>query len=110
MDSVYIGNRGGTPVITVNPQVNTSNVIFALPNHIFRFAGSKGVFVLSLTNALPAGTTGTLPVVFQVNNTTLPLTNESGIEITAADITSTVVFTIYFDKQNNVIRVISPIS
>lgn len=107
--SVYIGNRGGLPVVTTTPTVNTSNVVIALPNHIFRFLGAKGQIVVNFSSIIPTGTTGTLPVVISVNNEQRPLTSSTGEVITVADIATTLTFSIYFDKVENVIRVLSVI-
>lgn len=108
--SVYIGNRAGIPIITTTPVVNTSNVIITLPNHIFRFLGQKGKVTINFNSIIPSGTTTTLPVLISVNGQTLALTNETGTAITVASIANTLTFDVYFDKQLNVIRVISVIS
>lgn len=108
--SVYIGNRAGTPIITTTPVVNTSNVTITLPNHIFRFLGQKGKVTINFNSIIPSGTTTTLPVLISVNGQTLALTNETGTAITVASIANTLTFDVYFDKQLNVIRVISVIS
>ena len=108
--SVYIGNRAGIPIITTTPVVNTSNVTITLPNHIFRFLGQKGKVTINFNSIIPSGTTTTLPVLISVNGQTLALTNETGTAITVASIANTLTFDVYFDKQLNVIRVISVIS
>lgn len=108
--NVYIGNRGGIPVVTTTPIVGTSDVRFILPNHIFRYLGHRGKFVLNLTEAIPTGTTGTLPVLFEVNGNTLPLDNPTGAGLTASDILTTLTFDIYFDKYANALRVLSVIA
>lgn len=108
--NVQIGNRAGIPVVTTTPKVDTSNVSITLPNHIFRFLGQKGIIIINFNSVIPSGTTTTLPLVVSVNGQTLPLTNATGTTITVANISSTLTFQVYFDKQLNVIRVVSPIS
>lgn len=108
--NVQIGNRAGIPVITTTPNIDTSNVSITLPNHIFRFLGQKGIIIINFKSTIPSGTTTTLPLVISVNGQSLPLTNTAGVSITVANIINTLTFQAYFDKQLNVIRVISPIS
>ena len=107
--SVYIGNRGGVPAITTTATINTSNVVIILPNHIFRYLGNRGIVVVNLTQPITSTTT-TLPILVSVNGNTAPLTNNSGTELTVADVANILVFEIYFDKSLNVLRVISPLS
>lgn len=99
--SVYIGNRGGLPVVTTTPTVGTADVRFSLPNHIFRFLGAKGKIVVELNSVIPTGTTTTLPVLIEANSQTLPLVNASGTAITVADIATVLYYEILFDKVSN---------
>lgn len=108
--NVQIGNRAGIPVVITSPKIDTSNVSITLPNHIFRFLGQKGIIIINFNSVIPSGTTTTLPLVISVNGQTLPLTDATGIAITVANISNTLTFQVYFDKQLNVIRVVSPIS
>lgn len=108
MSNVYIGNRGGIPTVTTTPTSGTSSVLITLPNHIFRYAGCKGIFIINLTTTVPQ-TTASAPIQIQTNSMTLPLDNETGAGIVASDMASVLTFTVFFDKANNVLRVISPI-
>ena len=36
--SVFIANRGGTPIVTAPATVGTANVTIDLPNHVFLFS------------------------------------------------------------------------
>lgn len=108
--NVQIGNRAGIPVVTTTPKIDTSNVSITLPNHIFRFLGQKGIIIINFNSVIPSGTTTTLPLIISVNGQTLPLTDTTGTAITVANINNTLTFQVYFDKQLNVIRVVSPIS
>lgn len=104
--SVYIGNRGGVPAITTTASVGTSNVVITLPNHIFRYLGARGIVIVNLTQAITSSTT-TLPILISVNDNTLPLTNNSGAELTVSDVANILTFELYFDKAANTIKVIS---
>lgn len=107
--NVYIGNRGGIPAITTTPTISTSNVIITLPNHIFRFLGTKGLCVINLTTAIQATPT-TLPILISVNDNTLPLTDNEGNAVTVANMANILTFQIYFDKILNVVRILTAIA
>ena len=64
-------NRNGIPLIeTSSVTVGTDNVVLALPNRAFRWLNDKGVILLRLNQAIPEGTTTTLPIVFSANDYT----------------------------------------
>jgi len=78
-------NRRGIPLIETNSvNVTDTNVVITIPNRAFRWLNDKGVILLRLSQAIPDGTTGTLPVLFSSNDFTQPLTNVGGAAITAA--------------------------
>ena len=78
-------NRRGIPLIeTSSISVTDDNVVINIPNRSFRWLNDKGVILLRLNQAIPDGTTGTLPVLFSSNDFTQPLTNIGGAAITAA--------------------------
>ena len=101
-------NRRGIPMLEVNSiTVNTDNVVLNLPNRAFRFLNDKGVILLRLNQVIPEGTTGTLPILFSSNDYTQPLTNIGGTAITAAQITGTGVYLIYYDKDANLMQLMT---
>lgn len=101
-------NRNGIPMIeTTSVTVGTDNVILALPNRVFRWLNDKGVILLRVNQAIPEGTTATLPIVFQSNDFTQPLTNVGGAAITVAQIPGTGVYMIYYDKDANLMQLLT---
>ena len=48
---------------SVNVTVGTENVIIEIPNHAFLNKNYVGSFFLDLRDAIPAGTTATLPIL-----------------------------------------------
>ena len=61
-------NRRGIPVLkTTGVTVNTADVVFSFPNHAFANSWYRGIVLVELAQAVPAGTTGTLPVLFETN-------------------------------------------
>lgn len=106
--SVFIANRGGTPVVTASAAVGTANVTISLPNHVFRFLGSKGIIVIELATVIPTGTTGTLPALVSVNGATLPLVSVAGAAITAAELTGVAYIEVLYNKVANTLTLMSP--
>ena len=101
MSSVVIGNRGGIPIIQTTAVVGSADVRFSLPNHIFRFSGTKGKVIVELTSVVPTGTTSTFPILIEVNGQTLPLNNTAGTALTFADTGAVLYYEILFDKVAN---------
>lgn len=106
--SVFIANRGGTPVVNASATVGSANVTISLPNHVFRFLGSKGLIVIELATAVPTGTTGTLPALVSVNGATLPLVSVTGAAITAAELIGVAYIEMLFNKAANTLVLMSP--
>jgi hypothetical protein len=102
-----ITNLGGTPYIsTTNTTVGTEAVDFAL-GFIRRPLPPVGYFTVRITNAIPTGTTGTLPITLTLNGSTRALTNMNGSAVTAADITGTGVLLIFNDRFNGVLQLMN---
>lgn len=101
-------NRNGIPMLeSSSVTVNDNNVVIQLPNRSFRWLNQKGVILFRLNQAIPAGTTATLPIVFQTNDFTQALTNVGGDAITVAQIPSTGVYLIYYDKDANLMQLLT---
>ena len=101
-------NRRGIPLIeTSSINVTDDNVVINIPNRSFRWLNDKGIILLRLNQAIPDGTTGTLPVLFSSNDFTQPLTNIGGTAITAAQILGAGVYLIYYDKNANLMQMLT---
>ena len=101
-------NRNGIPMLeSSSVTVGTDNVVITLPNRAFRWLNDKGVVLFRLNQPIPEGTTDTLPVVFSSNDFTQPLTNVSGTAITVAQVTGTGVYLIYYDKNANLMQLLT---
>lgn len=101
-------NRRGIPIIETNSiSVTDDNIVFSLPNRTFRFLNDKGVILFRLNQSIPDGTTATLPIVFSVNDFTMPLTNVGGTPITVAQIPGPGVYMIYYDKDANLMQLLT---
>ena len=98
---------GGIPYIsTTNITVGTEAVDYAL-GFIRRPLPPVGYLTVRLTQTIPTGTTGTLPVTLTLNGVTRQLTTMGGAAVTAADLTGTGVLLVFNDRFNGVLQVMS---
>ena len=73
----------------------------------FRRIPSEGYFTINIADAIPEGTTGTLPVRFTLNGNTRNLTFFGGDNVTAADITGTGVITVFYSYYAGIFQLVS---
>ena len=98
-------NRNGIPMIESNSvEVTTTNVVINIPNRAFRFLNGTGLLLFRLNTEI---TNDTLPILFSSNEFTQPLTLAGGVAATGADIASIGVYLIYYDKNSNLMQLIS---
>ena len=98
-------NTHGVPYLsTSNVIVSDTTVDFALG---FRSIAPVGYFTVRITDAIPEGTTGTLPVHLTLNGVSRALTFFDGTPVTAADITGTGVITVFNDRFNGILQITS---
>lgn len=99
-------NAGGIPYISsTNVTVGTESVDIALG---FRRIQPIGYFTVRLSNAIPTGTTTTLPITLTMNGTTRALTLFDGTPVTVAElIGGTGVFLVFNDRFNGVLQLMS---
>lgn len=99
-------NVNGVPYLRTNGvSVGTDAVDFALG---FRRIPPVGYLTVNVADAIPTGTTGTLPVRFTLNGNTRNLTLFGGANVTAADLAGTGIVTMFYDWYNGVLQLISP--
>lgn len=99
-------NVSGIPYLsTTNVTVSDTTVDFALG---FRRIQPVGYFTVRIKDAIPEGTTGTLPVYITLNGNSRALTSFNGAPVTAADLTGTGVITVFNDRFNGILQLTSP--
>jgi len=99
-------NVNGTPYLrTSSVTVGTETVDFALG---FRRIPAVGYLTVNIADAIPTGTTGTLPVRFTLNGNNRALTFFGGTPVTAADLAGTGIITIFYDWYNGILQLVSP--
>jgi len=100
-------NAGGVPYLTTtNVTVSDTSVDFALGWQ--RRLAPVGYFTVRVANAIPEGTTTTLPVTLTLNGVTRSLTLFDGTAVTVADlIGGTGVFLVFNDRFNSILQLMS---
>lgn len=105
--NILTTNTRGIPYLaTTGVVVGTDAVDFSLG---LRSIPRAGHLTIRITNAIPEGTTGTLPVRFTLNGQTRALTSFGGVPVTAADLTGAGVIDVFYDWFNGTLQVMSPI-
>ena len=103
----FVNRRGSAAISTSGVTVNTANVVFSFPNHAFVNALYRGTIYVDIAQAIPTGTTGTLPVLFESNGATQAVTKYNGEALTAADIPGTGVYEFWFDRATNTLQIMT---
>lgn len=99
-------NAGGIPYLsTTNVSVGTESVDLALGWQ--RRLPPVGYFTVRISNAIPEGTTTTLPVTLSLFGVTRNLTLPNGTAVTVADLEDVNVFTVFNDRFNSILALMS---
>lgn len=99
--------NGVTYLRTSGVNVGTDSVDFTLG---FRPIYPIGYITINVADAIPTGTTGTLPVRFTLNGNTRNLTFFGGTNVTAADLAGTGVITVFYSFFDGILQLVSPLA
>lgn len=100
-------NAGGIPYISVsNITVSDTAVDLAL-GWSRRQLPAIGYLTIRLANQIPADATTTLPITLTRNGITRKLTLPNGAPITVADLVDVQVMTLFNDRFNNILALMS---
>lgn len=104
-------NQFGIPTVSSNSvSVGTTQVAFDFNNHPTVGQPFRGIVVVRLNQAIPAGSTTTLPIVFTSDGAnTVDLIGFNGDPITVADISGTGIYLIFVDSQSNTVQLLTGI-
>ena len=99
-------NAGGIPyIVSTNTTVGTESVDIALG---FRRIQPVGYFTVRINDAIPTGTTTTLPVTLTMNGTTRSLTLFDGTPVTVAElIGGTGTFLVFNNRFDGILQLMS---
>lgn len=104
-----VNRNGSAAIASTGVVVNTNNVVFSFKNHAFLNASYRGTIFVNLMQAIPTGTTGTLPILFETNGSTQAVTKYNGAPLTVADVQGTGVYQFWFERDTNTLQMMSGI-
>lgn len=100
-------NRRGIPMIeSASVTADDTNVIITIANRSFRWLNDKGVILFRLNQDIPTGS-DTLPILFSSNEFNQPLTVVGGTAATGTELAGTGVYLIYYDKDANLMQLLT---
>lgn len=96
-------NINGIPTLSSNSvSVGTSQVTFDFNNHRNVGRPFRGLLIVRLAQAIPTGTTATLPIVFTSGDSNpQPLVKENGDPVLVSDIIGTGIYILWYESQTN---------
>lgn len=102
-------NQFGIPTLSSNSvSVTTTAVSFDFNNHRNVGRAFRGLLIVRLAQAIPAGTTDTLPIIFTSDGSNAtPVTTFNGDPVTVADIPGTGVYILWYESQSNTLQLLT---
>ena len=94
------------------PSIKTRAVVVSDTGVTFKFAPDfdgrpfRGLILVYISEAIPTGTTTTLPVQFSMAGTTSNVTVAGGAVVTVADLPGIGIYLVYFDRWADTLQLI----
>ena len=94
------------------PTIKTQTVVVSDTAVTFKFAPDfdgrpfRGLILVYISEAIPTGTTTTLPVQFSMAGTTSNVTVAGGAAVTVADLPGVGIYLVYFDRWADTLQLI----
>ena len=102
--NITIGAGGQPYLSSTNVTISTESVDIAMG---FRKIQPIGYMTIFISDVVPTGTTGTLPVTLTLNGTTRPLLLPNGDAVTAEDIIGVNVIIVFNDRFRGILALMS---
>lgn len=104
-NQIVATNAGGIPyIVSTNTTVGTESVDIALG---IRRIQPVGYLTIIISDAIPTGTTATLPVTLALNDTTKALNLPNGTAVTAAELLGVNAITVFNDRTRGLLILMS---
>lgn len=102
-------NQTGIPTLrSLSVTVSATNVSFDFNNHRNVGRPFRGLLIINLAQAIPTGTTDTLPIVFTSGGgNPQPVTGKNGEPVTVADVEGTGIYLMWYESQTNTLQLIA---
>ena len=94
------------------PTIKTRAVVVSDTGVTFKFAPDfdgrpfRGLILVYISEAIPTGTTATLPIQFSMAGTTSNVTVAGGAVVTVADLPGVGIYLVYFDRWADTLQLI----
>lgn len=98
-----VNRNGSVYIVSAGVTVNTANVTFTFPETGFANRPYLGTVFVNLAQAIPTGTTATLPIFFDGQ----AVTRYNGEPLTVADIAGTGVYQFWFNRQTETLQLMT---
>ena len=102
----YTNIRGIPTIQARSVSVSETSVDFKF-NPDWNSRPFRGLLLVYLAEAIPEGTTGTLPIRFSMAGTTSNVTLPGGANLTAAQVTGTGIYLVYYDRMADTLQLLS---
>lgn len=104
-------NVNGIPALSsLAVNVGTTQVAYDFNNHPNVGSPFRGVIAIRLAQPIPAGTTGTLPIVFTSSGGgAIPLTGFNGEAVTVDDLPGTGIYLVWWENSTNTLQLLTGI-
>ena len=95
------------------PTIKTRAVVVSDTGVTFKFAPDfdgrpfRGLILVYISEAIPEGTTATLPIQFSMAGTTSNITFAGGANVTVADLPGVGIYLVYFDRWADTLQMLS---
>lgn len=95
------------------PTIKTRAVVVSDTAVTFKFAPDfdgrpfRGMILVYISEAIPDGTTATLPIQFSMAGTTSTVTLAGGTNVTVADLPGVGIYLVYFDRWADTLQMLS---
>ena len=102
----YTNIRGIPTIKARSVSVSETSVDFKF-NPDWNSRPFRGLLLVYLAEAIPEGTTGTLPIRFSMAGTTSNVTLPGGANLTVAQVTGTGIYLVYYDRMADTLQLLS---
>ena len=105
---INVNQNGITTISSNSVSVSTTAVSFDFNNHRNIGRPYRGLLIVRLAQAIPTGTTDTLPIVFTSDGgNAQPVVTFNGPAVTVADIPGTGVYLFWYESQTNTLQILT---
>lgn len=104
-------NQNGIPTVrSLSVTVTATEVQFDFNNHPNIGRPFRGLIVVNLAQAIPSGTTATLPIVFtSENGSSHNLMLSKDTQATVANVSGNKIYLVWFESQTNTLQLVTGI-